>query len=159
MIHLLGIAHRFQFRPTKNWQEGGPLIDAMETERFEIYLSCWVGNIRPQMLCEEACCPRDDEHKQSVASIVAAAFGIEHRFCDPDPDERAAMYQQHKTTEGEDRKAGYPVREQFWLDRLRPNIEASSVIFICGANHVGTFGRRLEESGFATAIICSDLEI
>jgi hypothetical protein len=67
-------------------------------------------------------------------------MGIDHRYCDPDQKERAAL---GIATDGE--------REQEWINRIAHDKECQ-IIFVCGDNHVKSFKNKLEEAGLSVAI-------
>jgi hypothetical protein len=132
MIRLLGISHSFQFRPTKDCSLGGPVIDADQVRCFEKYLHRSIDEKRPEMLSGEASEPTGYEYKQSVAKLADNALKLEHRYCDPNPEERRTLYAKWGITESGDCDVGYPIRARFWLDRIRPGSDCATVLFICG---------------------------
>jgi hypothetical protein len=141
--------------------DGGLLVDVQWVDRFESYLRRSVTKTKVEAICEELSeaqvlnsPPRD---AVSIAKTVATAFGIEHVFCDPNRDERRAMYDARGTTEEVDRANGFPVREEYWLEKIRHLLPNAPALFICGANHVPAFGRRLRDRGVDMIVLHRDL--
>jgi len=65
----------------------------------------------------------------------------QHIFCDPDAAEREA------------KKLNTPdLRESFWLDRLLKS-GASSLLFVCGDEHLKSFSKKLNAAGFESSIL------
>ena len=52
-------------------------------------------------------------------------------------------------------QASYDRREQYWLDRIL-ELDCWPVLFICGANHVESFGSKLRASGLSAKVLISD---
>jgi len=98
---------------------------------------------------------------ESTARKAANAFGVPHCFCDPDSSERVGIgipscenlkkilgigkFADQKATAKLDAavKRFWPVREEFWLNRLR-QLRCSHALFILGADHVPSFSALLE---------------
>jgi hypothetical protein len=93
----------------------------------------------------------------SVAKTVAAAFDLEHVFCDPDVQERATLYAKHGTTEKIDKANGFPIREGFWLERISHLLPGTPMMFICGACHILTFGNLLRSRSLPVKVLHRDL--
>ena len=55
---------------------------------------------------------------------------------------------------------GHRKRERYWLEQLQQEVSESEypVLFICGAEHVDTFSKLLEENDFNVICICDDWE-
>jgi len=110
----------------------------------------------------------------SIAKDLADAQGIEHRFCDPNQEQRQALkYKDGQTLELEifmhddqglsneeiHLKARaielghyFPIRERFWMDQL-DGCREHDVIFICGDSHVESFTALLEREGIQFRIV------
>ena len=121
------------------------------------------------MRCEEAL----EWHKErmSIPQRVAQELSLKHRLCDPNMEERGerGIFQEgylratnpSMPEEEIERQFfnGERRREQYWLDRLltEPKVEWP-VLFICGANHVDSFSKILNERGFTVKQIEVDWE-
>ncbi len=72
---------------------------------------------------------------------LAKQLNIEHRFCDPNTEERKKLGidNDHK-------------REQVWFERIK-DLENSKTLFICGSLHLDTFKNLLENSDVKTDIL------
>ena len=156
MIHLLGIDHKFQFLPTLSWTEGGPMIDPIPPALFERFLLECAEKLHPDLLAEEASQPEPIDHKMSVAHLVAGKCRISHQFSDPDRHERLAMYKRAGISEEQDRLLGFPIREEFWFNRIFENAEAQAVLFICGACHIDSFSQKLQGASYVVNVIERD---
>ncbi len=165
VTHLLGISHSFQVRVFKAPLEGGLLgFNIPSAYRFETYLDNLVKELQPQAVCEEYSDTRILEHRNiddkaySIPKNVSAHHNLMHIFCDPNQHERVSLYSANGTTEAEDERIGYPVREGEWLRRIAPLLPHTDILFICGANHIATFKQRLEKKHVTVEVICQDLE-
>ena len=156
MIYLLGIDHKFQFLPTLSMTEGGPFINPIPPAHFERFLLECVEKLHPDLLAEEASQPEPNDHKMSVARLVADRCRISHQFCDPDRHERSAMYKRAGISEEQDSLLGFPIREEFWLTRILKNAEAQAVLFICGAFHIDSFSQKLQGASYVVKVIERD---
>ena len=91
---------------------------------------------------------------------------IEHRYCDPDAEERKAAgieepgdteakgWQRHLSREEIDaiRAENDRKRERIWFDRLR-EISSFPILFVCGGNHVAPFAALLNAEGYRTTVM------
>jgi hypothetical protein len=160
VIRLVGVAHQFQLRPLTSWKEGGPIVDPAWVDRFERYLRRAVAQLHPQAICEEYSQRQISETTGgavSVAQSVANSRNLTHIFCDPNAKERAALYSEHGTTEEDDKRAGYPLREGVWIQRLSSLLPETQILFICGACHVPTFFQRLRDKNIPVKVLHRDL--
>jgi hypothetical protein len=158
MLHILGVAHRAQSRK----------LDSQPTEAQEEFASAIraiIEDFHPSFIAEE-----DNEQflaersEISVSKQIADDKAIEHRFCDPNTKERCAigyknfmsialdlwMVEPDLSNDQLTCKARaieialyFPVREQFWLNRLQGCRDANA-IFACGDIHIESFGRLLD---------------
>jgi hypothetical protein len=167
MIHLIGTHHKFQ------------VAGASPNTEFLAYLLQAVMRLAATVLAEELSI--DGERilggpmGKSIASIVAERCGIRHVFCDPGKVERekngiksdveiaqTAMSAWFTTDEDpnivadRERRKDFPVREAIWLDRLRPFLAEPGIVFVCGADHINTFGPRLEAEGIEASVYCRE---
>lgn len=133
--------------------------------RFEKYLNGEIDRLKPQAICEEYNKIKLLEHLKidSQAYLVGERVcllrgSIRHVFCDPDQCERDALYAAHRTTVAADEMKGWPIREGEWLRRITPLLPDTSILFICGANHIKTFRQKLGAKRIDTLVICEDLE-
>ena len=77
----------------------------------------------------------------STVQAVAQDLHVEHRFCDPSPEERQTL-----GIEDDDQ------REEYWLQRINDRLDRN-MLFVCGDSHVGTFQSRLEAIGAQVEIL------
>ena len=164
MIHLIGVNHTFQVRAMKHTREGG--LDNYGSRHlalsFENYLNDAIDRLEPQVVGEEYGLKQlqsklvVDDQAYLVAEKVCRTRGVKYVFCDPDQSERDELYAAHGTTEAEDAKNGFPIREQEWLKRIGKLLPTDSIIFICGADHVPSFHLKLNASNLDASIICED---
>lgn len=128
------------------------------------------GNEAKLKRCEDAL----KWHKKgmSIPQRVAKELSLKHLFCDPNMKERTerGIFQENylrvksfpnpPMPEDEIKRQlleGDRRREQYWLERLltEPEVEWP-VLFICGACHVESFSRILENKGFIVEHIEDD---
>jgi hypothetical protein len=168
MLYLIGLNHRAQARTPESE------LTAEQLE-FSDCLRRTIEEVRPSLIAEE-----DSEEallkrsRISLAKELADEHGIEHRFCDPNEEQRRAMgYQDGSWLETQifmgDREGlsheeifcraraieigrYFPIRERFWLDRLYGCTDAD-VIFVCGDLHIEGFGNILESSGIPSSVV------
>ena len=105
----------------------------------------------------------------SIPMQVAEALRLPHRFCDPDRAERTRLKIRQ---ENEIRKSAFLVslpeaeviarlseshakRESYWLRQLR-DLNLWPVLFVCGANHVRSFGELLRRECIAMRVAAED---
>lgn len=164
MVHLIGIAHSYQLRAVKPFRNGG--LDNIAWSnlacQLESYLHGVVEQLKPRAVGEEYSQAQlrdahlSDDQAYLVAQRVCALRGVQHVFCNPDQSELDALYEAHCTTKAEDERNGYPIREGEWLRRLLPYTREGAVLFVCGVDHVTTFGRRITASHIETSVVCED---
>lgn len=131
--------------------------------------------IRPKFIAEEFSeQDLDDQSAESVAMGIALEFGIAHKFCDPNEEERREIgYEGHVSifhtlwmhndeelpddelqTRAQAIMIGryFAVREKFWLKRLSecPN---GSGIFICGDGHIESFTHLLNANKIGWQVV------
>jgi hypothetical protein len=82
-------------------------------------------------------------HATSVtAKEVAKQLGIDHRFSDPTVQQRKDL------GIGKDLDR----REEFWIRSLKDDLNRD-IIFICGADHLDTFHKKLTANGLEVEIL------
>ncbi len=168
MLHLIGINHRVQARTPESE------LTAEQLE-FSDCLRRTIEEVGPSLIAEE-----DSEeallkrNRISLAKEIADEHGIEHRFCDPNEEQRRAIgYQDGGWLETQmfmsDREGlsneeifcraraieigrYFPIRERFWLDRLCGCTDAD-VVFVCGDLHIESFGKILDSNGIPSRIV------
>jgi hypothetical protein len=167
MVHLIGTSHKFQ------------VVGTSPNAEFLTYLLGAVTALEATVVAEELSADGErivgGPNGRSVASIVAERCAIKHVFCDPDRKEREqlglksdaeieriAMSAWFATDEDpnavadRERRKDFPIREGIWLERLRPFLAELSIVFVCGAGHIDTFGPRLAAEGVEMAVCCRD---
>jgi hypothetical protein len=164
MIYLVGISHHLQRKCPLTLEEGRPLDvgEPETTARFERYLESLVRELQPAAICEELSSSMIYCNVECIALSVAHRNGMEHLYCDPDRQERQQLYEAHETKEEIDKNNRYPLREDEWLRRLKErwpeSLSETNIIFLCGADHVATFGQKLRNAGYCMLVHCADLE-
>lgn len=159
MLYLIGVAHRVQARK-------GEATNTNAQGTFAAFLEEEIKDIKPVVIAEELCEETITlKGEVSIAKEIAAKHGIEHRFCDPSHEERNKIGYKDLTSieisltmadvrgnwSEEIRKKAraieigcyFPVREQFWLERLNGYLE-NDAIFICGDLHIESFTKLID---------------
>ena len=127
------------------------------------------------MRCGEAL----EWHKErmSIPQRVAKELSLKPLPCDPNRGQRTKLGIFHENdlriqpflnssppmSEDEIQRQileGHRKRERYWLEQLQQEVSESEypVLFICGAKHVDTFSKLLEEHDFNVICICKDWE-
>lgn len=162
MFHIIGVAHRAQILK----------LGIKPNEDQKLLFRCLSGLVReiePTVIAEE----------QSLESLCKdfsiprgiARAKIEHRFCDPDSKQRAAMHYRTSTEISQEiffsaegwalsnseinAKARaieivryFPLRERFWLEQLADRLD-TEVAFVCGDAHIeGSWGYSIKREFF-----------
>lgn len=167
MIHLIGTHHKFQ------------IAGVVPNDEFLTYLSKAVIEMKATVLAEEM---NADGEKilggpegKSIATIVAERFKIQHLYCDPNKAERKTLGirsdsdimeqamsawfisdENPNIVADRERRKDFPVREGFWLQKLRPYLAAPSIVFVCGADHIETFKVLLVSDSNNVSIHCRE---
>ena len=165
-VYLVGVSHGYQIRFFKTISKGGLLdADIPTAIRFEKYLEQLVCRLAPQVICEEYSNSQLNGHLKidaeaySISQRISERRNLQHIFCDPDEAERAELYALYGTTAEIDKQNGFPAREGEWLTRLACLVAKTSILFVCGACHVATFGQRLRTQRFCVNVVCEDFEL
>lgn len=168
MLYIIGIAHRAQAR-----KPDGKLTD--EQQAFASCLRHAIEKTHPAFIGEE-----DNEEfllkraEISISKEIAEENdNIEHRFCDPNTEERLLigyknfmsvslelwMVEPELSNDELTCKARaieisryFPIRERFWLERLKGFGDVNSVS-VCGDIHIESFGALLESEGIPHAVV------
>jgi len=92
----------------------------------------------------------------SLCRAVAEELNITHKFCEPSRSQRLELGIPACGTAGLPKKEKLKsdqLRERFWLEQLR-DFDNRPVLFVCGADHVDSFAKRLGDSGIGMEILC-----
>jgi hypothetical protein len=161
MVHIIGVAHRAQVT-----SPGTELTE--DQKRLSDRLSQLAQEVGATLIAEEQSLEALGNNV-SLSKQTAQNRNIEHRFCDPDSHERAAMGYRDRQSIGQeiffsdegwelspteiDAKAGaieiaryFPLRERFWFEGLADRVD-SEIAFVCGDAHVEGFVGLLKEKG------------
>jgi hypothetical protein len=175
MIHIIGMDRYYQVS-TDAKRHGAA---KQEIARFQRYLSTAAKRLGAQMIAEQASEEWVEGHGPGaipVARRAAIRNNIQHRYCDPGPEERRvyglktegelwdiansiAMRTRRNIVEvwREEVRKGSEEWEAIWLSRLKVRgVSKLTVIFVCGADHADTFKAVLETNGFKARIHCRD---
>lgn len=175
MVHIIGVDHLVQYN--------GPVPEETRSA-FRSFLVTTCRELGIRVLAEEF----SEEALREVygatadtAQEAARTVGIEHRYCDPDSEQLAAlgipcfadlreearirlnapvsyildhgMRKQVIACASDMARAYWPVREQYWLDRLADVLD-QDILFICGHEHAGRFRKLLVARGHRCGIVC-----
>jgi hypothetical protein len=150
-MYIIGVDHALQ--------HDGPAPCAGPTaERLVALREDFVGYLRDAALAVSPDCIAKEFNQNalhnshalfSVAQKVSSEVGACHLFCEPTVQERRALGLREGGRQGD-----YERRERYWLDKLISQ-KAANVIFICGADHVASFGALLQKNGFSVQVLTS----
>lgn len=137
MFFLIGVDHIIQ--------HGGFLDKRKKAalEEFRIYLCEVTSKYGIDLIAEEFSEYLLVRNNTDFCTCREAAhhLDIEHRFCDPDPNERIDL--SIGTIEQ---------REKEWLRRL-DNASRKNVLFVCGSSHLDSFYNLLKENDIQSIIL------
>lgn len=141
MIYLLGIDHQVQHQK-----------DTQISMVFAFYLSKKVKELNIEFIGEEWFTDLLIENgvTTTISQDIANKYNIEHRFCDPDRNERKEIGWASKNDDH--------LRERFWLEKIKDRIDGN-IIFVCGADHLKSFNKLLTESSFKSQILPKRFDI
>jgi hypothetical protein len=165
MIYIIGVQHEVQY-----WDgSDSPFLISLRDWGSMLNLS-----LIAEELNEEAIAKQETFRKQSLASVAqkaASILNLEHRFCDPNTSQRADLKmpttseireslglrvgQDEDLVEKEEMRRCWPLKENFWLDRIRDKSE-EGVLFICGVSHVERFLSLVETNGHTAVVLHKD---
>jgi hypothetical protein len=164
-VFLIGTHHTYQYGVGSTYGDGCSLADEAA---FRTLVRRMSDDCRASALAEELNEDGLAEHgvKQSVLQQEAAALGLPHRFCEPSLSDRSALaVQQENDIRIQAWMKGWPEeevqrrlatefrkRETVWLERLL-GLDTWPALFVCGANHVGSFSSLLAEQGLAVEVL------
>jgi len=173
IVYLIGVKHSLQ--------SDGPR-DASESERkiFAEYLKQCVLKYEITFLGEEFNEESVSGHqaKHSTVALLAVDMKIEHRFCEPNSLERKKLgiptpgelvgqlgitpkfnIGSHRVYASEDIEKIYredqkyfSARERFWLEKSKNRLE-KNILFVCGASHLDSFSRLLQNQNIPSIIL------
>jgi hypothetical protein len=159
MVHIIGVAHQAQVTSP------GAELTEDQKQLFDS-LSQLVQEVGATLIAEEQSLEALGNNL-SLPQQIAQNNKIEHRFCDPDSNERVVMGYRDRQSIGQeiffsdegwelspaeiDAKAGateiaryFPLRERFWFERLADHVD-SEIAFVCGDAHIEGFVGLLKE--------------
>ena len=163
MVIVVGTSHSIQLG--KNGASGEA------DEQFTAFLESICHRYRVRVVAEEMNTEALAENKRStsIPQRLATSLKLEHRFCDPNRSERIALgILQENDIRARAFGSGsseaeivacvaesHQKRERYWLDQLRA-LDRWPVLFVCGADHVGSLATLLEREGIAKLIAAQD---
>jgi hypothetical protein len=140
IVYLVGVDHQVQ-------HDGPTMILEREkaTSDFCQFLETKANEFHITLIAEEL---NEDALKLSRASKstvqdVAKRLGLIHLFCDPTIAERKQL-RIHKDQD---------LREEHWLSRLSNYRDGETILFVCGADHLETFSKKLTTTKRSESVI------
>lgn len=133
-IYLVGVDHQVQHNgPTMIPEREKAISD------FCHFLEATAKEFRISLMAEEF---NEDALEMSLATKstvqqIAERLGLKHKYCDPTKNTRTQLGLHN------DRD----LREEYWLSCLNDYVEAERILFVCGAEHLGTFHQKLTLKG------------
>jgi hypothetical protein len=167
LLYLIGVNHAVQFKSAVAQMFGESESVREKREAFKAHVEKMIDKLDIEILAEEFSeqgkLRPDAREAEALREKVTAELGtapeplnwetvleqfsktkrIEHRFCDPDSQERKAL-----GIEDPDSERGRVQREQVWLSRIA-DYKHRRVLFVCGDNHYDAFAQLLESNGFS----------
>ena len=155
---LVGVDH------TAQWNKDSPESKILKDKLIEIVRNHNIDLIAEEF-SEEALA--GNKVKKTVCQDVAGVFGINHKLCDFDSQERKkhgiplrnevknqlnikglvlGNSQEDKLIEAELRKYD-PIREKGWFNKIENEV-AQNLVFVCGSSHLKGFRSILINNGY-----------
>jgi hypothetical protein len=163
VVYIVGTDHRLQTADGR--------ATARQIESFRSFLREVCQSRRVVAIAEEMCVEgvRQFSLEESICLQEAKRLGLHHRYCDPDTEERKPLNIRTKSELemevffdrltradlAEEVRRASAKREKIWVDRLRA-LNASPVLFVCGADHPHSFADEVRAAGFAAEIVAAD---
>ncbi|MEK7749557.1 MAG: hypothetical protein AAB277_01105 [Planctomycetota bacterium] len=143
MIYLIGVDPVVQHINKEASAEKAKLV-----AEFTHHLKEAAKSLRVVLLAEEFSTEAlaKSSTTSSTAQKVSRELKIQHRFCDPNLQER------HSLCIGKD---NFHRRELYWLDCIRDK-RNEDIIFICGNDHLESFTSLLRRKGFQSRVHSKD---
>ncbi len=138
VVYLIGVDHRIQYTNNSCGPEWKSDIQTLEN-----YLVSKVTEFGIELLAEEFSQECIEWNNASGCTVRDAAERCEktHLFCDPTTSERASL------------GINTPdMREKYWMEKIKGS-EASSVLFVCGDDHLESFSEILKAQGIEAQIV------
>jgi hypothetical protein len=155
-VYLVGTRHSYM------GQGRHPMfrqVTRAELDKFKAYLKCLVTDLDIQAIPEEMNVEglrmhprRDLPPDESIAFQMAREMNIPHCYCDPDTPRRQAL---GISVGGKDTTEDIEKREADWM-RCVDELNSFPCLFVCGADHVDSFGRVLETSKCRVVVLARD---
>jgi hypothetical protein len=146
MLYLIGVDHSVQHDGRAAYQD--PEFTRLRVE-FPTFLDKAARETGAKVIAEES---NSDVLKKfaatkSIPYAVASEIGVRHLFCEPCVVERKQL-----GIIGIKNPADFRKREASWMEKLMV-IEEGLVLFVLGADHVGSFSELAKNSGFSVSVI------
>ena len=180
MFYLIGVAHRVQSKQKH-------AADSDGQKEFRDCISRAIEQFTPVLVAEEfsdyALRKLSEERgiqEESVTKVIAESLKVEHRFCDPDAEDRARMGYIEGTwlaldiamnncegfSNDEINSRGFaieaakywPLREQFWLGKLGDVLD-KNVVFACGDVHIESFRMLLKQNNVDSIVLARHIGV
>jgi len=142
-IYIIGTRHSYQIRPQDAPNDGA---DAFKKHLWNAVRKYEIKLIAEEMSIEAL------KGRHTVGFEIAKEENLPHILCDPTSLERQALGISESDTLSDLAK-----RENEWLRRILKHNE-DPVLFVCGANHVSSFGQRCQKQGLEVGIAAADFE-
>jgi hypothetical protein len=142
-IYLVGSNHTYQLGARPNCD-----VSVNALSEYRNFLQESIKRYAIVGIAEEANTEALKKHfveGNSVAFDLAAQLGLAHRYCEETRGIREAI----------NIKKSHAERERYWIGQLE-TFNAFPAIFLLGSDHIGSFTKLLNESGFQSVVLASD---
>lgn len=162
-VVLIGTSHQFQRgHPSCSQEEEQQFVDFIQAVCLKYRVAAVGEEMSAQLMIKE---PRSE----TTCATVASRLGLQHTYCEPLPQERAALgIQDKQSLQAEALRQQWPdaklnaeirhsfeLRESYWLRKLE-EMDLWPVVFVCGADHVDSFQAKLNEAGHSIFVAYKD---
>ena len=154
MVYLIGTNHELQHNAKPRRGATAKVIQGRRD--FADLLANTLSDTAAQVLAEES--SREVMEALDTTSTIeelAAEKGVRHIYADMDRatrDKKGMPVSGTKDLPAEQKRIFHAVREEYWLEHIKSFV-SDSVVFVCGAEHVGSFSKLLRYSNVPVTVL------
>jgi hypothetical protein len=168
VIHLIGVNHRIQWEKLPSANAYIPHEVQQDQARYSTLIEEFLCKFHSPVVAEEYTGEKLRETKtRSILLEIKSAYEVRHRvkiehiFAEPctaqkevigykEPESIEVLLKRNQQKDPTDEETmahviahQHPIREKFWLDKIRKNLD-KDILFVCGDIHLVTFPMLLE---------------
>ena len=153
-MYLIGTNHELQHNAKPRRGATDKVIQGRR--EFVDFLANTLSDTAAQVLAEESSHEvMEFLYTTSTVEELAAQKGVKHIYADMDRATREKKGMPVSGTEelpAEQKRIFHAMREEYWLEHIKSFV-SDSVVFVCGAEHVGSFSNLLRHSNVPVTVL------